>query len=201
MLAESEPLIRGAVTALIVLVAALAAYQVASRGLSVLTRRSALSPQIALILRRTLQWGIIVIALFLVLQAAGILNNAWAMFTAVLGLLAIGFVAVWSVLSNILCALVLLITRSYRVGDRVAFPTDALEGLVVDFNVIFTTLQDTDGALIQVPNNLFLQKPIRRWPGTGGPELQDQLMRDSAAEAPRSASAGPAVGSRGALRR
>jgi small-conductance mechanosensitive channel len=182
MTPETEPLIRGGLTALIVVVAAFAAYQVGSRALKLLTRRSALSPQIALILRRTLQWGIIITAVFLVLQSAGILNNAWAMFTAVLGLVAIGFVAVWSVLSNVLCALVLLITRSYRVGDVVAFPTDDLEGVVVDFNVIFTTLQDTDGALIQIPNNLFLQKPIRRRPGVGGLDLQEQLTRESAAK-------------------
>lgn len=175
---ELAGLVRAAATALIVFVAAVVAYQVSSRGLNLLTHRSALSPQIALVLRRVLRWAIIVIALFLILQSAGILNNAWALFTAVLGLLAIGFVAVWSVLSNVLCALVLLITRSYRVGDRVAFPTDSLEGRVVDFNVIFTTLEDDEGGLIQVPNNLFLQKPIVRRPGAGGAELQDQLMQE-----------------------
>lgn len=184
MLTEPGSLARSAITAAVVLLAAFVVYQIASRGLSLMTRRSALSPPIALLLRRTLRWGIAFAAGFLVLQSIGVLNNAWATVTAVLGLVAIGFVAVWSVLSNILCALVLLLARAYRIGDHIEFPTDGIDGVVVDFNVIFTVLKDSEGALIQIPNNLFLQKPIRRRPGAGGLELQDQLMREPAEPEP-----------------
>lgn len=179
---EFEGLIGGAVTTIAVVVAALMANYAATRGLGLMERRGGLSPQISVILRRTARWAIVGVAGLFVLQGFGVLNNAWAMLTAVLGLVAVGFVAVWSILSNILCALVLLVTRSYRVGDHIALPSENLHGDVVDFNVMFTTLRDEDGDLIQIPNNLFLQRPIKRKRGTGGAELQDQLTREGPAD-------------------
>jgi len=117
------------------------------------------------------------VGLLLVLQCYGLLVNAWTTLTAVLGLVAIGFVAVWSVLSNMLCSMMLLVSRPFEVGDTIEVPVDSLRGKVIDFNLLFTKLQDEDGSVIQIPNNTFFQKPIRRRSGTGGVQLDEQLMR------------------------
>jgi small-conductance mechanosensitive channel len=86
----------------------------------------------------------------------------WGVLSTVLAMVAIGFVAVWSVLSNTLCTLVIMVFRPFAVGDEVEFPQDGVKGRVIDLNVFFTTLDAGDGTVMQVPNNLFFQKVMRR---------------------------------------
>jgi small-conductance mechanosensitive channel len=68
-----------------------------------------------------------------------------------------------------------MIVRPFRVGDTIGFPPDDFRGKVVNFNMIFTTLETDDGLLLQVPNNTFFQRPIMRKKGSWHIGLQDQL--------------------------
>ena len=116
--------------------------------------------------------------------------------TGVFALVAIGFVAVWSVLSNTLCSLILMVIRPFRVGDTIGFPPDDYRGKVVNFNMIFTTLETDDGMLLQVPNNTFFQRPIIRKKGSWHIGLQDQLYQRANASDERSDSRESKVESR-----
>jgi len=100
---------------------------------------------------------------------------------AVAGLVAIGFVAVWSVLSNMLCTFVLIIFNPFSVGDELEFPAENIRGTVVDVTLIFTTLSHPDGAMIQIPNNMFFQKVFKRRRGEQSIDLQTQLEQDKPA--------------------
>ena len=118
-------------------------------------------------------------ALVLVLGVLGFnLGGIWAMLATVLGLVAIGFVAVWSVLSNTLCTVIILICRPFDIGDDIEFAGEPVQGKVIDLNFIYTTLRGADGGLVQIPNNLFLQKVIKRRRGQGGVSLAHQLSSD-----------------------
>ena len=77
-------------------------------------------------------------------------------------MIAIGFVAVWSVLSNVSCTVIMLIARPFNIGDEIEFAGEPIKGRVVDLNFVYTTLQDEEGRLQQIPNNLFFQKMIKR---------------------------------------
>jgi small-conductance mechanosensitive channel len=110
------------------------------------------------------------------------LGGIWAMFATIVGMVAIGFVAVWSVLSNALCTLIILAYRLFEVGDELEFPGEQINGKVVDLNFIYTTLLALDGGLLQVPNNLFLQKVVRRGPGKAAVSLAEQLVADRPAQ-------------------
>ena len=125
-----------------------------------------------------------VTCIVLLLQVWGVLENAWAVFTAVFAMVAIGFVAIWSVLSNSLCALFLLVTKPFRVGDKIQIVGDAFSGKVVDFNLLFTTLREegSEGASIQIPNNIFFQRMIRRIHGEAKIELEGQLLETKEAD-------------------
>jgi small-conductance mechanosensitive channel len=101
----------------------------------------------------------------------------WASLTAVLALVAVGFVAVWSVLSNAFCSVMLMVSRPFNVGDTIEIPGEGWGGKVIDFNLIFTTLRDEQGVMLQVPNNLFFQKPIRRVIGVNTIPLDQQADR------------------------
>jgi small-conductance mechanosensitive channel len=153
-------------------------YWIGSRGLERLRTRGRLSHDVAYVLHRLLRWSAIIAAIVLVLGWFGFLENAWATVTTVLALVAIGFVAVWSILSNVLCSILLLLMRPFSVGDRIELPAHDLGGTVVDFTLVFTILRGEKQELIQVPNNLFFQQPIRRFPGEMTVDLADQIDRD-----------------------
>lgn len=135
---------------------------------------------------------------FLVLGTAGLMaldvlgvsaTVLWAAFTSFAAVGAVAFFAAWSVLSNIFCSFLILTTRSFRVGDMVEVLENGekpgLRGRVVDVNLIYTTLQESEGGagstVLQVPNSLFFQRIVRRWRGEL-PPLPTGLARSAGAE-------------------
>ncbi len=157
-------------------------YRVLRRTIGALERRQRIPSQLSFVLQRVLRWAAVVLAVVLVLQGFGLLKDFWTFLSAMLALVAIGFVAVWSVLSNIMCSVILLVTHPFQVGDMIELPAQQLKGKVVNFNLLFTILRDENGGLIQIPNNTFFQTPIRRKPGTTAVSLEEQLERTENAE-------------------
>jgi small-conductance mechanosensitive channel len=108
------------------------------------------------------------------------------LFTVLAGtaaLIATGFIALWSTLSNILCTILILVTRPFRIGDEISFPPDSIEGQVIDLSFFFTTLKTRDGRFITVPNTTFFQRIVlRRETTTTAPDLGEQLAQPSAAD-------------------
>lgn len=170
--------VRGLVSALVLLLVVLAVYKVLERGLHYLGEHREISPTLRLAARRGLRWLAALVALLTVLQAIGLLEDAWAAFTAIAAMFAIGFVAVWSVLSNTLCSLILLVSGPFHVGDTIEIAPEGMKGKVVNFTLLFTTLKVVDGETIQVPNNLFFQRVIRRQRGNASVKLDEQLLKD-----------------------
>jgi small-conductance mechanosensitive channel len=74
------------------------------------------------------------------------------------------------VLSNIFCTALILTTRPFRLNDHIEVlesgDKPGLKGRVVDINLIYTTLQETidgtESSVLQVPNNQFFQRTVRR---------------------------------------
>jgi small-conductance mechanosensitive channel len=88
---------------------------------------------------------------------------------------AVAFFAMWSVLSNLLCAILIFTVGPFRLGDVVELvdTTDkpGVKGRVVAINLLYTTLIEaeelgTGSAMVQVPNSLFFQRSVRRWRGS-----------------------------------
>ena len=130
-------------------------------------------------LRLVLRYAVIVVAVAMVLNVWGIpTQTLLALLGTVLGLVAIGFVAVWSVLSNLLCTFVLIFFKPFYVGDELEFPADSVAGKVVDLTLIFTTLRGPNGEYVQIPNNLFFQRMFKRRAGAKAVELSEQLRQE-----------------------
>lgn len=147
------------------------------RGLGLLATKTSFARGELLPIEKLGRWLINGAALVLLLGVLGFnLGGIWAILATVVGMVAIGFVAVWSVLSNTLCTLIILVSRPFEIGDEVEFAGDPVRGKVIDLNFIYTTLRAPDGSLLQVPNNLFLQKVIRRHPSAVGVTLTEQLQ-------------------------
>ncbi|WP_374381908.1 mechanosensitive ion channel domain-containing protein [Pseudomonas fluvialis] len=143
------------------------------RAISRLGDRYSLLPrEVLLLLRGLLRWLVIGSALMLVLERLGVSASVlWAALTGFAAVAAVAFFAIWSVLSNMFCALLIFALGPFRLGDLVEIIETAdkpgVKGRVHAINLFYTTLEDVSdehaGALLQVPNSLFFQKSVRRW--------------------------------------
>ncbi|HTX65361.1 MAG TPA: mechanosensitive ion channel domain-containing protein, partial [Opitutaceae bacterium] len=67
-------------------------------------------------------------------------------------------------------------------GDEIEFAGEPVRGRVVDLNFVYTTLRSADGSVLQIPNNLFFQKVLKRQRGTSRISLVEQLNAREAAD-------------------
>ena len=111
-----------------------------------LSRRYDLPREIAIGVRRV---GVFVIgfgALLTILEAFGVSGAVlWTAFTGFAAVAAVAFFAAWSVLTNLFCALLIVLTRPFRLYDHIELVESGdkpgLRGRVVDINLIYTTLK------------------------------------------------------------
>lgn len=128
-------------------------------------------------LRPVITTGVVIVAGLMILDELSVpVAPLVALASASIALIGVGFIAVWSVLSNALCSVILLIYQPFSVGNIVELTTAEVSGKVVNFNMLFTTLRTDNGDLIEVPNNLFFQQPILRRLGTAETTLDKQLL-------------------------
>jgi len=170
--AWSQPLMR---TGQVILILALAwlAQRILTRGISRLGHRYPQLPAELLVpLRGLTRWLILGSAFMLVLERLGVSAQVlWGALTGFVAVAAIAFFAIWSVLSNLFCALLIFALGPFRIGDCVEVLESAdkpgVRGRVLDINLFYTTLEDltgdAPGTWVQIPNSLFFQKAVRRW--------------------------------------
>ena len=158
------------------------------RGLKKLSDLDYISNPVATIINNILRWLIIIAVIVICLQYLGI--NVSGIITGLLtvaGMIAIGFIAVWSVMSNIFCAGFLILFNLFEINDEIEVMEPVggggLKGKVVDFNLMFTTLEekidqeaDNNTILTQIPNNIFFQKSLRRRKGPDAKGLGQHLL-------------------------
>lgn len=90
------------------------------------------------------------------------LENVWVFLTGFLGLVAIGFFAVWSILSNIFAGIILFFSSTFRIHDTIELLPDSTKGTVKDINLFFITLIDEEGNHLQIPSNMMFQKVVKK---------------------------------------
>lgn len=175
---------------LLVIALGLGVNAAARRGVLSLTEKNVLSPRAGAILGGTIKWAIILLVLVTGLQILGISVTAiWAGISAVLMLVAVGFVAVWSILSNASCALFLVIFAPFRIGDEIEIlepsaldpAKPGIRGRVRDISFLYTTLGEVNGeaeSLVRIPNNQFFQKAIRCHRGEDTTSLKQALFEN-----------------------
>ncbi|OPG71824.1 hypothetical protein B1219_16720 [Pseudomonas ogarae] len=170
-----EPIWLG-VQILLILLAGYVAQRVVARTLTGLGERYPFPPQLIIILRGVLRWLIMGSAVLVVLERLGVSATVlWTALSGFVAVAAVAFFAIWSVLSNLLCAVLIYTVGPFRLGDVVELvdTTDkpGIKGRVVAINLLYTTLIEpeelgTGSAMVQVPNSLFFQRSVRRWRGS-----------------------------------
>ncbi len=158
---------------LLILAVAFVLQRIVARGLSRLGQRYPLPPELLVPVRGGLRWLIMGSALLFVLERLGISATVlWTALSGFVAVAAVAFFAMWSVLSNLLCAVLIFTVGPFRIGDVVelvdTLDKPGVKGRVIAINLLFTTLlevPEAGGALVQVPNSQFFQKSVRRWRG------------------------------------
>jgi len=171
-----EPILIG-LQILLILLAGYTLQRFVARFLTRLAERyPLLPPELLVMLRGGLRWLIMGTAFVAVLGRLGVSASVlWAALSGFVAVAAVAFFAMWSVLSNLLCAVFIFTMGPFRIGDVVELvdTTDkpGIKGRVTAINLMFTTLvepAELGGTLVQVPNSQFFQKSIRRWRGNDG---------------------------------
>ena len=161
---------------LLILLAGYVAQRCVAKCLTRLGERYPFPPQFLMPLRGGLRWLIMGSALIFVLERLGVSATVlWTALSGFVAVAAVAFFAMWSVLSNLLCAILIFTVGPFRLGDVVELvdTTDkpGVKGRVVAINLLYTTLIEaeelgTGSAMVQVPNSLFFQRSVRRWRGS-----------------------------------
>ena len=159
----------------LILLAGYLAQRFVARCLTRLGERYPFPPQLMMPLRGGLRWLIMGSALIFVLERLGVSATVlWTALSGFVAVAAVAFFAMWSVLSNLLCAILIFTVGPFRLGDIVELvdtvDKPGVKGRVVAINLLYTTLVEaeeagTGSAMVQVPNSLFFQRSVRRWRG------------------------------------
>lgn len=115
------------------------------------------------------------LGLLLLSEAFGVApRDLWGSVSTILALVAVGFVAFWSVLSNTVCGLLLLATAPFRIGDTIelfelgaAQEKKGLLGKVIEFSLFYLVIEGVgpEGTkeINYIPHNLVFQRGIRKF--------------------------------------
>jgi small-conductance mechanosensitive channel len=181
--AEYQRFLQPLLQSLVILVLAVLVAAVLKRVMNALEPRVPLPGLLFGMFRRLAKWSVWGFAIYLVLTVWGLpLNTVLGMLGALFAMVAIGFVAVWSLLSNILSAFVLTAFGPFRVGDEVELVGDNVRGRVVGLTLLFVSLETPDGDHFRVPNNFFFQKIFRCHAGKKTSDLRARLLHTDEAK-------------------
>ena len=159
---------------LVIIALGVVLYTLIRHSLHFLVQTQRLSELMLTPLRGLIRGVIVVVVILASLHQVGIeVTSVWAGVITAAAMVAGGFVALSSVLSNLLCTVLLLVFVPFRIGDDIEIidatsTGEGLRGKVIDLNIFYASLQKTmdKGAresIVRVPNNTFFQKTVRQW--------------------------------------
>lgn len=177
---------------LLILVVALGLQRLVIRASRLMGRRHWLPPTLLVLVTGFVRWAIWIAAALFLMELFGLpIRSVWAGVLSVALLVAVAFVASWSVLSNILSAVLMLTFSRARIGDIVELRDTkqdeiGIRGKIVDINLFFVTLQELKPdpsvselpPITQVPCHLFFYRVTRCWRGDVTQPLTDAFKED-----------------------
>jgi small-conductance mechanosensitive channel len=115
-----------------------------------------LAYETVLIATRVLNSTLWVITALLLLDIWGVgIGGLWTLLVSITTVIGVGFLATWTMVSNFTASFFLALWRPFHLGQTVEVIPENLKGRVIDRNLMFTTLREDSGSIIEIPNNLF----------------------------------------------
>lgn len=119
----------------------------------------------AKIIKKIISFSLFIIICTVILIIWGIDQSELVFFiTSVLAVVGIALFAQWSILSNITAGLIIFFNHPVRLDDTVSIIDKdyEIEGRISDIGLFFVTIKNKSGEPTTVPNNVFLQKMVKR---------------------------------------
>jgi len=117
------------------------------------------------IIKKILHIVLASITLIFILSVWGVDQSELFMFMAsVLTVMGIALFAQWSHLSNLTSGMIIFFSHSVKLDDTVSILDKdfEVEGRISDIGLFFVKLKTEQGEEVSLPNNIFLQKMIKR---------------------------------------
>lgn len=111
------------------------------------------------------QYGVIIVGLLIALKAIGIDPTALTVFAGAIGI-GVGF-GLQNIINNFVSGILLLIGRSFRVGDRIRIGSDE-ELSVVEINWLDSRFLTTSGIDVTIPNSTILGSKVQNYSSVKG---------------------------------
>jgi small-conductance mechanosensitive channel len=132
------------------------------------------SLEVSLTITRAVRFVVFALAVIVMLNFWGLgLGGIWSGMLGLLAGIGVAMIATWAIVSNVTGALFLAIWRPYRLGDVFEILPEGTKGRAIDRNLMFTVLQQEDGGIVSIPNNLIFQRIVRCYPAAPTGETED----------------------------
>lgn len=119
-----------------------------------------------IIIRKAIKLILITLCVALLLIIWGVNQSDLAAYVgSILTVVGVAFFAQWSILSNITSSVIIFFTHSVRIDDVVIIMEGKdyeVEGKVMDIGLFFVTLKTAEDQEITLPNNIFIQKMVKK---------------------------------------
>lgn len=91
-------------------------------------------------------------------------RGLWLVATSVLAVLGVALFAQWSILSNLTSGVIVFFTFPARVGDTIEIVdgVNSVKGELLEIGMFQIHVRDDEGHTLVYPNNLLLQKPVKK---------------------------------------
>jgi small conductance mechanosensitive channel len=131
--------------------------QVITKELKKLSRGDRIDSNVVLLINRIITWGGYLVIIGFVFSQFGLKIQTLVGLTAVVGGTVVGFAAM-NTLGNAISGLIVMTSRPLGIGDRILFEGEFVD--VIEIDLIYTKMKNTDNVMISVPNQMLLQREI-----------------------------------------
>jgi small-conductance mechanosensitive channel len=98
----------------------------------------------------------------LALEVWGVsVGGIWTLLVSAATIVGVGFLATWTMISNITASFFIAVWRPFHLGDTVEIIPENCSGRVIDNNLMFIVVRESSGTVLNIPNNLLFQKMFR----------------------------------------
>jgi len=145
--------------ALIAIVIGIVAERILASLVSRFGKKRDIDPSHTHLIMFIVRWLIIIVIVIVVAGILGIgVQSIWISLAAFIAMMAVGFFAAWSILSNLLAFLIIMVVRPFRIGDKVAVMPENIAGEITDINLLYHRLKTEEDDEILVPNVTYITK-------------------------------------------
>ncbi|MFH2110217.1 MAG: mechanosensitive ion channel domain-containing protein [Candidatus Bathyarchaeota archaeon] len=133
-------------------------YRVISSNIDRLRTQEVLDPNSAFLINRLVKWTFYLVVTVVVFNVLGVKVDLFLGFWVLAGGTIIGFASM-STIGNAIAGLILMVSRPFKIRDRLLFQDQYVE--VEGIDLIYTRMRTLDNVLISVPNQMVLDTVIQ----------------------------------------